>query len=123
MDLTQTKKDIDLYLEGTSSVSTALQDLKGQINIYNQILSDLDHFLELEDLSDADILKLSIARKSNLLERRRHKDYLSVIESILPTQIEGKTTHDRYENAIKNLGQRVYSPRQLTLTEVIGGLS
>lgn len=108
---------INSYLQSSIDMSGLLSKLNGDVEDCNLILSDLDHFLELEDLSDADTAMITIRRKHTLVERRRAKDMVRVIDQILPKQIEGRTTQDRYEFAIRNLDSRVYTPRKITLEE------
>lgn len=111
---------IDKYLEGSADISALLDSLTRDIDECNLALSDLDHFLELEDLSDEDLVKLQKLRKCTLVSRRKAKDLTRVIDQILPTQIEGRTTRDRYEYAIRNLESRVYTPRRVTLDQALG---
>ena len=113
---------IDNYLEGSEDIARALENLNVEVETGNLILSDLDHFLELEDLTDDQIHNLTVRRKVILTERRRCKDIISVIDRILPKQIEGRTTRDRYEHAIRSLDTRVYSPRKIKLEEAIKDL-
>lgn len=121
MNAPQIKADIESYLEGTSTMIAALDKVKEELNIANQALTDIDHFLELNELNDDQLLNLVKSRSSVLLERRRYKDAQTVIESILPKQVEGRTTQDRYDNAINKLGVRIYTPRVLAIEDVIGG--
>lgn len=121
MNAPQIKADIESYLEGTSTMIAALDKVKEELNITNQALTDIDHFLELNELNDDQLLNLVKSRSSVLLERRRYKDAQTVIESILPKQVEGRTTKDRYDNAINKLGVRIYTPRVLDIEDVIGG--
>lgn len=111
---------IDLYLKGSAEIATLLDQLQIEIDDYNMSLSDLDHYLELEEALTVEQLKaLQDTRREVLLERRKAKDMVRVIDQILPKQIEGRTTQDRYEYAVRNLEGRVYTPRKITLEEAI----
>lgn len=110
---------IQKYLDGSADIADLLKKLQGNIEDYNLVLSDLDHFLELEELSPEECVKILLYRKDVLQERRRDKDTIRVIEQILPKQIEGRTTQDRYEYALHQLSERVYTPRKLVLNELL----
>lgn len=108
---------IDVYLQSSLNMSDLREAKIVEVEDSNAILSDLDHFLELEDLSDDQVRALTSRRVKTLSDRRRAKNMIRVIDQILPKQIEGRTTHDRYEFAIRNLEERVYTPRKITLEE------
>lgn len=111
---------IDKYLEGSAEIAELLSSLTVDVDECNLALSDLDHFLELEDLTEEELVKLQKLRKCTLISRRKAKDNVRVIDQILPTQTEGRTTKDRYEYAIRNLRSRVYTPRKVTLEQALG---
>lgn len=111
---------IEEYLKGSIAVADLLMRLGSEVDECNLALSDLDHFLELEDLDDHQLATLQKLRKCTLESRRRGKDTIRVIDQILPRQIEGRTTSDRYEYAIRNMEHRVYTPRVLTIEQVLG---
>ena len=111
---------IENYLSGSYGIATLLDGLTKESNDFNLMLSDLDHFLELEDLTDVQIARLTILRKKVLQDRRSAKDSIHIIERILPKQVEGSTTKDRYESAVHNLASRVYTPRKLVLSDILG---
>lgn len=111
---------IDRYLEGSADISALLGSLTTDVDECNLALSDLDHFLELEELNEEELAQLQKLRKCTLVSRRKAKDLIRVIDQILPTQIEGRTTQDRYEYAIRNLQARVYTPRKVTLDQALG---
>lgn len=108
---------VNSYLQSSIDMSSLLTRLNNNVEDYNLILSDLDHFLELEDLDNVDTIQITKRRKHTLVERRRAKDMIRVIDQILPKQIEGRTTQDRYEFAVHNLNSRVYTPRKISLEE------
>lgn len=112
--------NIEEYLDKSLVVANILVGLNAEIYDSNLILSDLDHFLELEDLTDEELRKITELRKKTLLDRRKAKDIVSVIDQVLPKQVEGRTTADRYEFAIRKLKDRVYTPRKITLEDAIG---
>lgn len=108
-------KIISEYLTSSADIADLLVDLTEEVEVFNLTLSDLDHFLELEDLTKEEEMRISDLRKKSLVDRRRSKDMIRVIDQILPKQLEGRTTQDRYEYAIRNLEERLYSPRKITL--------
>ena len=107
------------YLEAATGIAEAHTHLTMQVRDYGLSLSDLDHFLELEELSPDEVARITLMRKSLLAERRNAKDNICVIDCILPKQVEGRTTMDRYNHAVHGLGERVYTPRQLVLSEIL----
>lgn len=110
---------IDTYLNGSYDIAALLDELTKESNDFNLMLSDLDHFLELEELTNEQIARLTILRKKILCDRRSAKDQIHIIERILPKQVEGSTTKDRYDSAVHNLSTRVYTPRKLVLSELL----
>lgn len=68
-------------------------------------------------MTDSEIAHITLRRKNTLVERRRAKDFARLIDQILPKQVEGRTTQDRYEHAIRTMESRVYTPRKITLEE------
>lgn len=110
---------IDAYLESSKDMSELLVEQNSLVEEYNMVLTDLDHFLELEDLKEDEVARLTEFRKSALHNRRRAKDFVRVIDQILPRQMEGRTTQDRYEYAVRRLDERIYTPRKVTLEEVL----
>lgn len=114
---------INRYLKGFVDVAELFAHLHVQVEDCNLILSDLDHFLELEDLENLELANIVIRRKQTLIDRRKSKDMVRVIDQILPKQTEGRTTQDRYEYAIRNLDARVYTPRKITFEDAIQPLA
>lgn len=110
---------VDFYLRSSSELSELLNEMNADVDECNLLLSDLDHFLEIEELTPEQTANLTLRRKEILSRRRRAKDYVYVIDQILPKQIEGRTTQDRYEFAVNKLGERVYSPRRISLDEAV----
>mgnify|MGYP000362612954 CR=1 FL=1 len=121
--ITRIKDTIDVYLEGSKDISDTLIELNAYVSDCNMTLSDLDHFLELEDLTNPQVANLTLRRRKALRDRRRAKDFMSVIDHILPKQTEGRTTQDRYEFAVRGLGERVYTPRKINVEEATRSLS
>lgn len=111
---------IDKYLEGSLDISTLQRDLHSEVEECNLALSDLDHYLELEELTPEEGVILQKLRQCTLKSRRKNKDFIRVIDQILPTQTEGRTTQDRYEYAIRGLANRVYTPKVVTLDKALG---
>lgn len=107
------------YLEGASAIADLLVELNTQVDDHNMSLSDLDHFLELENMSYEEGLSIMAMRKESLVARRKAKDNARVIDCILPKQIEGRTTKDRYDHALHSLSERGYTPRKLKLETVL----
>ena len=114
-----TMEIVEDYLNSSYAIAGRLIDLLGEVDECNLSLSDLDHFLELEDLSPEELVTIQTLRKCILKERRKAKDYVCVINQIVPKQIEGRTTRDRYEYAIRNLDNRVYTPRVVSLEKAL----
>ena len=113
------QEEIQKYIEYSEKISDLRDELEAQVEWSNLALSDLDHYLELEVLDNEERDLIVTKRHSILIARRKSKDYIRVIDHILPKQIEGRKTRDRYEFAIRQLDARVYSPRSLSLREVI----
>lgn len=121
--LQEIREGIDSYVDNFKTMAENLNELQGYVSECNLKLNDLDHFLELESLEPHQMANLTLRRKVILMERRKAKDFLSIIENIVPKQTEGRTTRDRYDIAIRNLSNRVYTPRVIELDDAVRSLS
>ena len=111
-------KLIQSYLQSSEELDAMSNKAQDTITAAHAVLLDLDHYLELGDLSDEDTNALISYRELILAERRSAKNLRRVIDSILPRQT-GRTTRDRYEDSIRKLGDRVYHHRKVTCDDVL----
>lgn len=112
---------IQRYLDSSKDISDLNDQMAVTVEDCNLSLSDLDHFLELEELSESQMMILVKKRKAILEERRSAKDNIRVIDQILPKQLPERTTMDRYLYAVNGLKDRVYTPKRIQLSDALGG--
>ena len=116
-----TNNSIEELLNFVTTLKTQKDKLFNEVGDYDKMLGDLDHELELKSMNGAKMLQWAKERKDILLQRRKKKDELYILNELekkfpnmnnLYGQIKGiinatKTLED-------NLANRFYRPRIMT---------
>lgn len=114
--------------ESISAVFSALEQLEYRYEYLRRlqsevdgILVDIDHYLELEKIGAVDCSKLTAIRARVLRRRREIKDEISMVSDIKGViNIKASTRKEWLAKKEASLEKRVYTPRQKTLSELLG---
>lgn len=109
---------IERYIAQSEEIVELSRTLEDSVDQCNLTLQDLDHYLELEDMTQEELRLLQNLRCLTLKERRRYKNKVAIIGQV--THRHANSATDRYKLAVRNLNGRRYSPRVVTLDKALG---
>ncbi len=110
---------ISKFADSFADMDSLQVNSDNKVRILNRMLTDLDHYLELNELTSEQLIKLTARRMEVLKTRRQYKNAIELIESVLPRQRPGGTARDYYERRMQSFGMRSYVTKELSLEDAL----
>ncbi len=111
LNITEFLKDIEYFFQ---QIELYKPFLENEIKTYEDMLLDIEHFIELEKINAVQSCKLIKQIKEIRNNRRNAKDKLFLINGILQTKFTKIKDGTFIRQIESNLSDRAYTPRILT---------
>ncbi len=119
MKTSEVKRKISEFLGAAETLPYLIKELEANAEYQQKVLVDLDHYLELNHLTESERKVLTEKRLQALQLRREAKNQIRRIEGLLPRYPNGVTPKQRDGVILKSLANREYTPRAKPLADIL----